>query len=157
MQLEKMTLTRLFGIYMEERTFLKNASPLSIKSNKICWLRFTKTMGERRLEELNKAFLKEFVIKLRVTDLSDTTCNITIREINTFLKWLYENDHTDTHLKMQQLKTEKKIQKDFTDEEIKRFINWKPKNFFEWRLYTLIMTLVECGIRIDEALTLKRS
>jgi len=157
MQLEKMTLSRLFEIYMDERTFLKNASPLSIKSNKICWLRFIKAMGQQRLENLNKAFLKEFVIKLRGLGLSETTCNITIRELNTFFKWLYENDHIDTHLRMQQLKTEKKIQKDFTDDEIKRFIDWKPKDFFEWRLYTLIITLIECGIRINEALTLKRS
>jgi hypothetical protein len=43
-----MQLAKLFSMYMEERTFLKNASPLSIKSNKINWLRFERVMGEKR-------------------------------------------------------------------------------------------------------------
>jgi integrase/recombinase XerD len=154
----EMQLTKLFSMYMEERTFLKNASPLSIKSNKICWLRFEKVMGEKRLlKDLDKALLKEFVIGLRELELSPTTCNITIRELNTFLKWLFDNEFTPTQLKMQQLKVEKKVKQDFTDEEIKRFINWKPSTWFQNRLYALIMTLVDSGIRIDEALTLKRS
>lgn len=152
-----MQLTKLFSMYMEERTCLKNASPLSIKSNKINWLRFEKVMGEKRLlKDLDKAFLKEFVIGLRETGLSPTTCNIAIRELNTFLKWLFDNEFTPTQLKMQQLKVEKKIKKDFTDEEIKRFIDWKQKTWFQQRLYALIITVIDSGIRIDEALTLKR-
>jgi integrase/recombinase XerD len=152
-----MQLTKLFSMYMEERIYLKNASPLSIKSNKICWLRFEKAMGEKLMVNvLNKAFLKEFVIKLRELGLSPTTCNITIRELNTFLKWLFENEFIPTQLKMQQLKVEKKIKKDFTDEEIKRFIDWKPQTWFQQRLYALIITVIDSGIRIDEALTLTR-
>jgi integrase/recombinase XerD len=145
-------------MYMDERNYLKNASPLSLKSNRICWKRFEKAMGEKLMVKvLDKAFLKEFVIKLRESGLSPTTCNITIRELNTFLKWLYDNEFTATQLKMQQLKTEKKIKKDFSDEEIKRIMDWKPKTWFQHRLYALLMTLIDSGIRIDEALTLKRS
>lgn len=157
MQMEKMTLTKLFEMYMQERVFLKNASPLSIKSNKICWLRFVKVMGQRRLEEVNKTFLKEFVLGLRDLGLAVTTCNITIREINTFFGWLYENEHIDTHHKMKQLHTEKKVMTDFTDDDVRKFLNWKPKTFFGNRLHTLICLLTDTGIRIDEALTLKRS
>ena len=142
---------------MEERTFLKNASPKSIKSNKINWLRFERVVGKNRLlNDLSKAFLKEFVIGLRGLALSPVTCNMVIRELNTFLKWLYDNEFTPTQLKMQQLKTEKTIQKDFTDDDIKKFINWTPKTWYEKRLYALILILIDSGIRIDEALTLKR-
>lgn len=153
-----MQLAKLFSMYMEERTYLKNASPLSIKSNKINWLRFERVMGEKKLlKDLNKVFLKEFVIGLRETGLSPTTCNIAIRELNTFLKWLFDNEFTPTQLKMQQLKTEKVIQKDFSDEDIKKLMDWKPKTWFESRLYALLITLIDSGIRIDEALTLERS
>ena len=37
--------------------------------------------------------------------------NITIRELNTFLKWLFDNKFTEMQLKMQQLKTEKTVKK----------------------------------------------
>lgn len=154
-----MQLTKLFSMYMEERVFLKNASPLSIKSNKISWIRFEKVVGEKRLlKDLNKAFLKEFVIGMREKgNLSPTTCNIVIRELNTFLKWLFDNEFTPTQLKMQQLKTEYKISKDFTDEDIRKFMNWKPKTWFQHRLYALLMTLIDSGVRIDEALSLTRN
>ena len=153
-----MQLAKLFSMYMEERTFLKNASPLSIKSNKRNWIRFEKVMEKNRLlKDLDKAFLKELVIGLRETGLSPTTCNIAIREINTFLKWLFDNEFTAVQLKMKQLKEERTIQKDFTDEDIKKFVDWKPKTWFQQRLYALIMTMIDSGIRIDEALTLQRS
>lgn len=152
-----MQLAKLFNMYMEERAFLKKASPKSIKSNKRNWIRFERVMGEKRLlKDLSKAFLKEFVIGLRGANLALMICNIAIREINTFLKWLYDNEFTETHLKMQQLKTEVVIQKDFTDDDIKKFMNWSPKTWYEKRLYALIVTLIDSGIRIDEALTLKR-
>lgn len=152
-----MQLAKLFSMYMEERVFLKNASPKSIKSNKRNWIRFERVMGEKRLlKDLNKAFLKELVMGLRETSLAPTTCNIVIRELNTFLKWLYDNEFTETHLKMQQLKTEVIIQKDFTDEDIRKFMLWSPKTWYEKRLYTLIITLIDSGVRIDEALTLNR-
>ena len=99
-----MLLAKLFSMYMEERVYLKNASPLSIKSNRICWLRFERAMGQKLLIQVpDKTFLKEFVIKLGESGVSPTTCNITIRELNTFLKWLHDNEFTETHLKMQQL------------------------------------------------------
>lgn len=48
------------------------------------------------MTEIFKVFLKEFVIGLRETGLSPITCNITIRELNTFLKWLFDNEFTET-------------------------------------------------------------
>lgn len=128
-----MQLAKLFSMYMEERIFLKNASPKSIISNKRNWIRFERVMGEKRLlKDLDKAFLKEFVIGLRGKgNLSPTTCNIVIRELNTFLKWLFDNEFTPTQLKMTQLKTEVVINKDFTDEDIKKFVLWHPKTWYE--------------------------
>src|SRR5262249_31750572 len=112
----KMLLNDLFELFMKERTFIRNASPLSIKSNKHTWLRWTKCMGNRSLGELNRSLLVEFVFKLRELPIAPTTCNITIREINSFLSWLHENDYTKDHLKMKQLKTEKTVTEDFSDE-----------------------------------------
>lgn len=153
----KMLLNDLFELFMKERTFIRNASPLSIKSNKHTWLRWTKCMGNRSLQELDRSLLIELVFKLRELPIAPTTCNITIREINSFLSWLHENDYTKDHLKMKQLKTEKTVTEDFSDEELQRFLNWKPKRFGQWRLYTLICLLIDTGVRIDEALTLQRS
>ena len=152
-----MKLDDLFELFLKEKTFLKNLSPLTLKAFRLTWLRWTRSMGQKIVEDLNRELLREFVIKLREQPIAPSTCNITIREINSFLSWLHENEYTPTHLKMKQLKVEKVITEDFTDEEIQKFLDWKPKRFGHWRLYALICTLIDTGIRIDEALTLQRS
>lgn len=152
-----MQLRDLFETFLKEKIYIKNTSPLTIKAFRLTYQRFTKCMGEVTIANITRESLKEFVIRLRELPIAPTTCNMSIREFNSFLTWLYENEYTPTHLKMKQLRVEKKVMKDFTDEEIKRLLDWKPKGFFQLRLYALICTLVDCGIRIDEALTLKRS
>jgi integrase/recombinase XerD len=152
-----MQLVKLFETYMKERSYLKNASPLSLKSNRISWLRFEKVMGDRQLDEVNKGFLRQFVLNLRELPISPTTCNITIREFNAFLGWLHENEYLDSRLKMSQLKVERKVMTDLSEVDVRKFLNWKPQTVFESRLSALIFLLVDTGVRIEEALTLKRS
>jgi integrase/recombinase XerD len=151
------TLNELFELFLKEKQYVKNSSPLTIKAFRLTWLRWTRCMGNLPIEALNKGLLTEFIIKLRETGLKDTTCNISIREINSFLTWLHENDYTKEHLKMKQLRTEKTVYEDFTDVEIQMFLNFKPYKFGHWRLHALICLLIDTGIRIDEALTLQRS
>jgi site-specific recombinase XerD len=153
----EMLLDGLFELFLKEKQYVKNVSPLTIKAFRLTWLRWNRCMENVDVETLNKPLLTDFIIKLRQTGNKDTTCNKTIREMNSFLTWLHENDYTKDHLKMKQLRTEKTVHEDFTDIEIQMFLNWKPKRFTHWRLYTLICTLVDTGIRIDEALTLQRS
>jgi hypothetical protein len=63
--------------------------------------------------------------------------------MNSFLSLLFEDEYTQTHLKFKQLRVEKKVMKIFTDEEIKRFLNWKPKDFYQLRIYTLVCTFID--------------
>lgn len=152
-----MQLDNLYELFLKEKTYLANTSPLTIKSKRLAYLRFTRQVGKLALADLTGERLKEFVIALRETGIADTTCNITIRELNSFLGWLHENEYTKDRLKMRQLKAEKKVLQDFTETEIKAFLDYKPKDFFEWRLHVLICTAIDTGCRINELLTLKRS
>lgn len=151
-----MQLNDLYELFLKEKTYLKGVSALTIKSNRLTWLRWSRTMGNLQLSDLNKELLKDFVAKLQTLKLSPVTCNITIREINGFLTWLHEEEYLPVRLKMKQLKVEKKVYQDFSDEDVKKLLAWKPKGFFQFRLSALIHTLTDTGIRIDEALTLTR-
>ncbi|MGO9541109.1 MAG: tyrosine-type recombinase/integrase [Terriglobales bacterium] len=44
----------------------------------------------------------------------------------------------------------------YTPEQVRVLVQWKPasKNFYQRRLHLLILTLLDCGLRISEALTL---
>jgi len=76
--------------------------------------------------------------------------------MNSFLSWLKENEHTQEHLKIRQLKEEKKVLQTFDERQIKKIIGWKPTGFYQWRLYALLCLIIDTGIRIEEALTLTR-
>src|SRR4051812_27320982 len=108
-----MLLNGLFELFLKEKQYVKNCSPITIKAFRLTWLRWNKAMGDVPVDALSKPFLTDFIIKLRQTGIKDTTCNMTIREINSFLSWLHENDYTKDHLKMKQLRTEKAVHEDF--------------------------------------------
>ena len=53
------------------------------------------------------------------------------------------------------LRTEHRLVPTLTDEQLKRLIQFRPKSLQQWRPYVLALTLVDSGLRIEEALTLR--
>ena len=47
--------------------------------------------------------------------------------------------------------------KTFTPSQVKALVNYKPKDYFSKRLHTILLVLMDTGIRINEALTLEKS
>ena len=93
---------------------------------------------------------------MREQGVSITRTNARIRGINPFLTWLYENEYAKEHFKIKCMKFKKRVMKTSTDAQVKTILSYKPKNFYETRLQTLLLLLLDCGIRINEALTLSR-
>jgi site-specific recombinase XerD len=150
-----MNLESLFAQFVKERQFIGNVTEKTVIWYRQSWRAFTRTVGTT--EEINKRLLVEFITKLREQGLSVVSCNVYARAINSFLSWLHENEHTAEHFKIKQLREEKRIIQTFKDEHIRAILTFKPKGFYQWRLYTLLCLLIDTGIRIEEALTLRRS
>jgi len=140
----------LFDQFLKEKTFLNNVAPKTIHFYKQSFSAFCKHDGK-----LDKSGLNEFVVKMRESGLSPISCNVYIRGINSFLSWLYENEHINEHLRIKQLKTENKVIQTFTEQQLRAIISYKPKNFYESRLHALLCLISDTGIGIEEASTLK--
>lgn len=150
-----MDLNKLFDQFVREKKYLLNVTQKTETFYRMSWRAFTRCVGVP--ETLDRFILNEFVIKLRETGIKAKSCNTYICAINTFLSWLWENQHISERLKIKSLKEEQKVIEVFTDAELQAFINWKPKTWTDWRLYALLMTLIDTGARIDiELLRLKR-
>jgi len=146
-------MNELFESFLQDRLYLKNVSSLTIKSYRQAFERFKKGGGA----EASKQTVNDFVVYMRSSGLSPVTCNISIRSMNSFLSWLFECGHIREPLKIKQLRTEKKVIKPYSDTELSRIVSFRPNTLAQRRLHALLCTLVECGCRIDELLSLKRS
>jgi len=148
-----MHLDALFSQFIREKQFLGNISPRTVKSIIDCQRAYKRTLGDTLP---TKESLKEFVIKLQESGIAVSTVNFYIRTLNSFLSWMFENDMTTEHLRIKRLKEPEKTLKTFTDDQLKMLLSWKPGNFFEQRIYTMICLAIDTGVRIDEMITLTK-
>jgi integrase/recombinase XerD len=141
--------------FVKEKQYVKNVTPKTVRFYRQSLNALIRTIGSVAPSALNKALLNECIIKWRENGLSAISCNTYISGINAFLTWLHENGLTTDRLRMKELKTEKKVVQTFTDDHLKRMLNYRPKDFYGWRIYALSCLLIDTGLRIEEALTIE--
>ena len=76
--------------------------------------------------------------------------NVYIRTVNAFLRWLHLEGYTGSLHRVAKLTEEQKVLPSFTPQHVHRFIHWKSANPYERRLHTLILLLLDTGLRIEE-------
>ena len=132
-----------FEQFIRERKFLHNVSPRTIE-----WYEQTfKWLGKY---EPTEASTKEFVIGMREGGLKPISCNSRIRVANAYFKW------AGLPLHINRLKEEGRVQPTFSTEQLTKLIAYKPDTFYHRRLHALVLTLFDSGLRIEEALGLRR-
>jgi integrase/recombinase XerD len=142
----------MFSEFIKERRYLQNVSERAIQwyEESFKWLVEPQPSQQQ---------LKAVVIKMREKGLKASSCNNRIRAINTYLHWASAGSDVKCgpgcqHLKVPKMKEEKLVLPTFSIEDIKKIIAWKPKSFYERRLYILMLALADTGTRIDELLSL---
>jgi len=156
-EVEKEQIEELFTQYKKEMLYLRNFSEWTLRLCQEVFNRWQKYVGEMPTEQN----LSRFVIGMREAGLNTTTCNISIRGFNSFLTWLKNNGHcpqTFTNgkpFKLAKLPEEKKTLRVFDDADIHKILSFKPTAMNERRIYALVCTLIDTGIRINECLNLE--
>jgi integrase/recombinase XerD len=144
----------LFERFVKEKKFLLGVTPKTERWYRQSWNAFTRTVGSPEI--LDRFVLNDFVIRLRESGISPTSVNVYTCAINSFLSWLWENGHISERLKIKEVKAEKKIIQVFSDSQLETLISYRPKDFYEHRLHTMILFAIDTGARIEEMLTLTR-
>ena len=106
---------------------------------------------------LTKAHLDTFVIWMRERGLSPGGCDMYIRTVNSYLSWLKEEGHLPQPLRIKLLPDPKKPLATFSSTDIRLIVSFRPKGRLQVRTWTLLLTLIDTGIRIEEALSLERA
>ena len=92
--------------------------------------------------------------------VSATTINNYLRNLKAFFSWLAEDGYIqrDPLKKVKFLKAERKAREYLTDAEFKKLVNSMDKSYFsEHRDYTMIMLMIDTGMRLGECSKLRVS
>ena len=103
-----------------------------------------------------KANLNALVVAMRERGLSPGGINVRARAINSYLTWLHEDGHLPERLRIKLLKNPPKPIKTLTEGDIRRLATFRPKGRIQTRTWMLAIVLLDCGLRISEALGLER-
>ncbi|HWR15137.1 MAG TPA: tyrosine-type recombinase/integrase [Terriglobales bacterium] len=142
-----------FEQFCKERQYLANVSPRTIE-----W--YKESLKWLGTPDPTEDDLKAFVMRMRQKGLKATSCNNRIRAINAYLHWASGNSNIKCspmckHHRVSKLKEPQCVLPTFSQDDIKKFMNWKPKTKSRQRLQTLVLLLADTGVRLNEALDLK--
>jgi integrase/recombinase XerD len=140
----------LVATFLEHGRYLRGWSPKTVHCYQHALATFTP-------ERITKQSLQQFVLELQAQGHNRGGINLIQRALNSFLTWAYEQGHTAEHHKVRLLRVPKTVITPISVVEVRRIIAFKPRGRAMRRAHTLVMLLLDCGLRITEALTLERS
>lgn len=86
------------------------------------------------------------------------TINIRLRNLKTFLKWLYNENHIDMNFstKLKLVKEPKDTIRPLSDNDVKKMLKAPNKKTYSgYRDFCLMLLMLDCGIRVTEAINLE--
>jgi integrase/recombinase XerD len=143
----------LFEQFIRERKYFRNLAETTLYFYRETFKQFN-MLGT--FENLSKQSLQEAVIKLRERGTSTGAINSYIRGINVFLNWLHQ-EHNYENLSLKLLKCDKRIFRSLTENELKTIVRFKPTTFTEKRLKTILLVMIDTGIRVNEAINIEKN
>lgn len=150
-------LNALYETFLQERRFLKNCSPKTLRSYGQAWAAFESVLSPVKTSEEVRAALKAGILRL----MSDgkrqpSSINVYLRAMNAFLRWGSDEEHFKPPIKsIPLLKTAIKEIPTLTEAEVQRIVQFKPKWRKERRVHAMSMLVLDTGLRLNECLQLE--
>ncbi|MEP6960852.1 MAG: tyrosine-type recombinase/integrase [Acidobacteriota bacterium] len=131
-----------------ELRYIRNVSPNTLELYSFAFKQFQGCLE-------SKTAVIGRIGELRDRGVKPVSVNTYLRCVNAYFNWLHK-EHGKELVKIPKLKEEQKVLESFSSEHVSRFLNYKPKTFASSRLHTIVSTLLDTGIRINEALSLAK-
>jgi site-specific recombinase XerD len=138
-----------FEQFLQHGTYLRNWSVTTLRT-------YRQGLNSLTIEHPTKADLDAWVIGLRQKGLTPGGCNMYIRTVNSYLHWLHDEGHASTRLRVRVLRAPLRQHTLLAATDIRALLRFPPRTKGDHRTRTLILLLLDTGVRISEALTLER-
>jgi integrase/recombinase XerD len=90
------------------------------------------------------------VLAMRERGLKATSVNSRLRAANAYFRWAKLDIHP------QKMKEPSEVLPVFGEQMVDKLVSFKPREWHGKRLRAIIMTLLDCGLRVEECLALRR-
>ena len=110
-----------------------------------------------KLEDVTPRQIRQFLLMMQKKGRKPQYINDLLKAFKCFFKYLQEEEYTTTLIteKIKNVKQPKVIIQTFSDDEVKRMINYfSGRNFLSIRNKTIISMFFDTGIRLNELITL---
>lgn len=147
----------LYETFLEERRFLKNCSPKTIRSYQQAWNAFEPHLiSVTKPDEIRQAIKAGIVQKMNAGAHKPSSINVYIRALNAFVRWGSTEEHFKPPVKgVPLLKTPIKVVPTLTEAEIQRLVQFKPKHRKHKRAHAMALLILDTGLRLSECLQLE--
>lgn len=112
------------------------------------------------LEDVRPMYIKAYLMMLQERGAKPQYINDQLKAFKVLFRYLYEEGYTDSILteRIKNVKQPKTIIKTFTEQEVKKMIEYySGHTFMEVRNRLMLMTFFDTGIRVSELIDLKLS
>jgi integrase/recombinase XerD len=144
----------LYKQFIREKQYLHNVSHRTVDAYHWAWKAFAPVLVGRSC--IAKSDILQRIEELRAQGLSVVSVNTYLRSINAFCHWLFSEGHAQVHVKIPRLKEEQHVLATFTQEQVARLVNYRATCKSEMRTHMLACLILDTGLRINEALSLRR-
>jgi integrase/recombinase XerD len=150
-------LKALYETFLQERRFLKNCSPMTLRSYRQAWNAFESVLVPVKTTEEVRAAVKTGVVQLMSAGkLQPSSINVYLRAMNAFLRWGGLEEHFKPPVKsVPILKTATKVIPTLNETQVQRIVQFKPKWRKERRVHAMAMLVLDTGLRLNECLQLQ--
>jgi integrase/recombinase XerD len=146
----------LFSQFVRDRRYLKGVSTRTEVWYWQSWNAYASVLKDRKPDELSKADFLNRIEAMRRQGVSAITINTYSRAVNALLRWLHEEGHSTALVAIPRLKEEQKIIPTLTADQTRRLLEYRPKGLNNTSAWTVAMPAMDTGIRLNEALSLRR-
>lgn len=142
----------LFDRFLQERTYLMGVSPAT--------LRYYRSVGrafQPILTDPTREGMLECVQRLQASGTLPISINTYLRGLKAYVRWLHAEGHLKEPLRIQFLRTERKVLVTFNAEQIHRMVRYRPDGTNLTRAHMATLVMLDSGLRVSECLGLRRS
>ena len=145
-----------FDKYVLDRQYTRNVSPKTRVWYADVWRNFGPYLKTDSAQSIRES-VRQATQALLAKGIKPVSINSWLTGVRAYCLWLHQEGHLKERPRVQLLKCEQKVITTLSPEQIKRIVDWKPGRNTERRLHVLTLLLLDTGVRIQEALTLRKN